>query len=405
VPTNVFQFLFDLFDDEEARTEQASQLPEDITGADILSAIPQVCAALPPEQAAFVASAYGIPYEGPGGSGGSGPAPVDLPPPPAPQPGESDADFAQRQINYFTEVVNVTHQTFNDGDNVINQEGDSLVNNSVNTNIEAFGDVDFEQDIDNENNLALGEDSIAQSGSGTANTGDDAFVVGDDLNNSGTIATGPVGGSVTGDIEDSTVVGRDVGDGNVLGSEVNDSIVGNDNQAVIDSEIDESALAFGGGDATSINDSQVLEGDGTIQNVGPGGNANAAVNTGSGDQAVAQQSTLDESNVGSGSNESNDIDIDDSNVAFGGGDAGDTDVDIDDVDGNVQVATGDDNTQTALNDESFNAEDSFNTDNSVDVEDSFNIEDNLVADDSFNPTEVDIDDSGNVVDNDVLDVN
>jgi hypothetical protein len=342
--------------------------------------------------------------------GDAGPSALTLPPPPPAEAfdgpgGGGGFGHAAQTLEFYTSHYNENFQTFNDGDNVINQEGDSLVNNSVNTNIEAFGDVDFEQDIDNENNLALGEDSIAQSGSGTANTGDDAFVVGDDLNNSGTIATGPVGGSVTGDIEDSTVVGRDVGDGNVLGSEVNDSIVGNDNQAVIDSEIDESALAFGGGDATSINDSQVLEGDGTIQNVGPGGNANAAVNTGSGDQAVAQQSTLDESNVGSGSNESNDIDIDDSNVAFGGGDAGDTDVDIDDVDGNVQVATGDDNTQTALNDESFNAEDSFNTDNSVDVEDSFNIEDNLVADDSFNPTEVDIDDSGNVVDNDVLDVN
>ena len=119
--------------------------------------------------------------------------------------------------------------------------------------------------------------------------------------------------------------------------------------------------------------------------------------------AVAQQSEVDDSNIGSGSNES--IDIDDSNVAFGGGDAGDTDVDIDDVDGPVQVATGDDNTQTALNDESFNAEDSFNTDNSVEVEDSFNVEDNLVAEDSFNPTEVDVEVEDSLNDNDVLDVN
>jgi hypothetical protein len=401
VPTNVFQFLFDLFEDEEARTEQSSELPDDVTGADILSAIPQVCAALPPEQAALVASAYGIPYDGPGGPG---PASVDLPPPPSPQPGESGADFAQRQISYFTEVVNVTHQTINEGDNVVNNEGDTVVNNSVNTNIEAAGDVDFEQDIENENNLALGEDSIAQSGDGTANTGNGAVVVGDDLENEGTIATGNVGGSVTGDIEDSTVVGRDVGDGNVLGSDVNDSIVGDDNEAIIDSEV--GAAAFGSGDAINVDDgSNFVGGDGTIQNVGPGGDANAAVNTGSGDQTVVQQSELDESNVGSGSNESNDIDIDDSNVAFGGGDAGNTDVDIDDVDGPVQVATGDDNTQTALNDESFNAEDSFNTDNSVEVEDSFNIEDNLVAEDSFNPTEVDVEVEDSLNDNDVLDVN
>lgn len=402
MPTNVFQFLFDLFDDEEARTEQAADLPDDITGEDILSAIPQVCAALPPEQAAFLASAYGIPYEGPGGSGGPSPASVDLPPPPAPQPGESDADFAQRQINYFTEVVNVTHQTINEGDNVVNNEGDSLVNNSVNTNIEAFGDVDLDQDIENENNLALGEDSIAQSGDGTANTGDDAFVVGDDLENEGTIATGNVGGNVTGDVEDSVVVGDDVGDGNVLNSDVNDSIVGDDNEAIIDSEV--GAAAFGSGDATNVDDgSNFVGGDGTIQNVGPGGDANAVTSTGSGDVAVAQQSEVDDSNIGSGSNES--IDIDDSNVAFGGGDAGDTDVDIDDVDGPVQVATGDDNNQTALNDESFNAEDSFNTDNSVEVEDSFNVEDNLVAEDSFNPTEVDVEVEDSLNDNDVLDVN
>jgi len=337
-----------------------------------------------------------------GAEGGS-----QLPPPPPPAeafdgPAGGGLGHAAQTLEFYTSHYNETFEEINEGDNIVNNEGDSLVDNSVNTNIESFGDVDFEQDIENENNLALGEDSIAQSGDGTANTGNGAVVAGDDLENEGTIATGNVGGNVTGDVEDSVVVGDDVGDGNVLNSDVNDSIVGNDNEAIIDSEV--GAAAFGSGDATNVDDgSNFVGGDGTIQNVGPGGDANAVTSTGSGDVAVAQQSEVDDSNIGSGSNES--IDIDDSNVAFGGGDAGNTDVDIDDVDGPVQVATGDDNTQTALNDESFNAEDSFNTDNSVEVEDSFNVEDNLVAEDSFNPTEVDVEVEDSLNDNDVLDVN
>jgi hypothetical protein len=318
-----------------------------------------------------------------------------LPPPPPAEafdgPAGGGLGHAAQTLEFYTSHYSETFEEINEGDNVVNNEGDSLVDNSVATNIEAFGDVDFEQDIENENNLALGEDSIAQSGDGTANTGDGALTAGDDLNIDGTVATGNVGGSVTGDIEDSTVVGRDVGDGNVLGSDLENSAVGDDNTIVAENE--DSAIGFGSG--TTANDSQVLEGDGVLQN-DIDGDANAASNSGSGDQTVVQQSELDESNVGSGSNESNDFDIDDSNVAFGDGDAGDTDIDVDETDGNVQIATGDDNNQSALN-----AEDSFNP-TEVEVEDSFNVEDNLVADDSFNPTEVEVDVEDSTTD-DVID--
>jgi hypothetical protein len=381
---SVFNFLFDLFGDEEARTEYANNpaaytaehLPEGVTGADVLAAIPDVCAALPPEQGDALRSAYGLSDggEGPsGGSGGGAPTPVDFPPPPAPVPGDDPVESVLRQVNYYTDVVNTTNQTFEDNDVTTIDDRDTFTDASVNQNIEAFGDVN--QDFDT--NIASGDGAVAQSGDGTANTGDGALVAGDDLDiEDSTVNTGVVGGSVTGDVDRG--------------------IVGDGNTALIDTEVDDSALAFGGGDA--FNDSQVVEGDGVVQN-DIDGDANAANNTGSGDQTVVQDSDLDESAVG-GSVQSNDVDIDadgGSSVAFGeGSDSDSGDVDIDDVDGNVQVA-GDAATQAASNDESVTVEDSFQ-DNSTDVEDSFNEVDASINVDASDDDVIDVDD------NDGLDV-
>jgi hypothetical protein len=80
-------------------------------------------------------------------------------------------------------------------------------------------------------------------------------------------------------------------------------------------------------------------------------------------------------------------------VALGNGNrlSGDVDVDVDDVEGNLNLAIGDDNHQQALQDNSTTVSDSFNTDNSVDdsfntdFEDSFNTETTVA--DSFNTDE------------------
>jgi hypothetical protein len=382
---SVFDFLFDLFGDEEARTEYANDpdgytedhLPEGVTGADVLAAIPQVCAALPPEQALVLRSAYGLEGDGPGtgGGGGGGGSVPQLPPPPAPEPGDTAIESVVRQVNYYTNVVNTTNQHFEDNDTTFIDDRDTTTDNSVNQNITAFGDV--EQSFDND--VVSGDGAIAAGDDSQNNTGDGAVQAGDDIEDS-TIATGNVGGSVTGDVEDG--------------------IVGDGNTAIIDSDVEDSALAFGDGDA--INDSNVLEGDGVLQN-DVGGDANAAANTGSGTQNAVQDSDLDESAVG-GTVESNDIDIeadDGSSVAFGeGADSDSGDTSVSGVDGNVQVA-GDGADQTAANDESLTVTDSYN-DSSVN--------------DSFNDQSVDasINDSGNldasdddgvdVDDNDLVDV-
>ena len=52
-----------------------------------------------------------------------------------------------QQINYFTTVTNVTHQTFEDND-ITNIDDRDTSRQSVNQNITAFGDVN--QDFDND---------------------------------------------------------------------------------------------------------------------------------------------------------------------------------------------------------------------------------------------------------------
>ena len=144
--------------------------------------------------------------------------------------------------------------------------------------------------------------------------------------------TATAGGvAVNGSVEQSVInTGRN--SGILAGDDVDleDSVVGNGNTQFNDSTVG----AFSGrGNATNI----------TGQNV----------NTGSGDL----------------------IDVDaegDAQVANGNGNRfqGDVDVDLDEVDGPVNLAFGDGNRQSALEDNSTDIRDSFNTDNSVN--DSFN---------------------------------
>ncbi len=354
---SVIDLLLDLFRSEEQQEAFAADpaaflaehAPDGLTADDVLAAMPGVCAALPPAEAAALRTAYGLSPSGSSGeSGGSAPgSPGSPPPPPAPDPGSTPLEQVIQQINHYTNVVNHNYQSFEDNDTTIINDNDEIIDNSVNQNITAFGDVnqEFDNDVVTGDGNALGGDgSVVNSGDGAVqNTG----IIADS-----TIATGDVGGSVTGDNYDSIV-----GDGNQV---IDDSIVG--------------AAAFGEGDATNVVAQNANVGDGT-QVVGGYGETN--VNTGDGDFTQIENSNLNESVVGDGTVVSNDVDIDADDgaaVAFGDGaqaTGSNQDVDIDGNYGTVQVA-GDHSNQLGVTDNSVN--DSFNTEVEVDasINDSFN---------------------------------
>jgi len=350
---SVIDLLFDLFRSEEQQEAFAADpaaflaehAPDGLTADDVLAAMPGVCAALPPAEAAALRTAYGLSPTGSSSGatpGSSGPGSA---PPPAPDPGSTPLEQVIQQINHYTNVVNQNYQSFEDNDTTIINDNDEIIDNSVNQNVTAFGDVNqsFDNDVVTGDGNALGGDgSVVNSGDGAVqNTG----IIADS-----TIATGDVGGSVTGDNYDSIV-----GDGNQV---IDDSIVG--------------AAAFGEGDATNVVAQNANVGDGT-QVVGGYGETN--VNTGDGDFTQISDSNLNESVVGDGTVVSNDVAIDADDgaaVAFGDGaqaTGSNQDVDIDGNYGTVQVA-GDNSNQLGVTDNSVNIDDSFK--NELDIEHSFN---------------------------------
>ena len=169
---------------------------------------------------------------------------------------------------------------------------------------------------------------------------------------------------------DETTTAADRG-GVAAGDDINRSPVNTGNFSGVQSagEVDADHAVFGNGN-TVLNDSTVgafaLRGDATNVDA-RGGNA-----------LLGQGTINDIDNSGQGQ------------VALGNNNrlTGDVDVDVDDVDGNLNLAIGDDNQQRADQDNSTTVEDSFNTDNSV--EDSFNTK----FEDSFN-TETTVEDSFN----------
>ena len=285
------------------------------------------------------------------------------PPPPAYDSYEASGDGGGLQgaiesINHYTSVVNETDQYYQDNDTTTINDQDTSIDNSVNQEITAFGDVnqDFDNDVVTGDGNALGGDGSQ------VNSGDGAVQVGGNVTDA-TIATGDVGGSVTGD--------------------VSGSVVGDGNEAIVGSEV--GAASFGEGDA--INAENVAQDGSTIID-DTFGDVNA--NTGDGTQTVIEDSTISESAVGEGNTvQSNDVDIDADDggaVAFGDGSSAEgTDIDSTNVGGTTQIAD-DDATQQGATDnsvnDSFDTEDSFNTDQSVN--DSFDVEDSFDATDSFN---------------------
>jgi hypothetical protein len=187
------------------------------------------------------------------------------------------------------------------------------------------------------------------------NGGDD--VVFDQTIDSDTVTAAAGGIAVNGDVDES-VLNSGVNTGIMAGDDVtlDDSIVGDGNTQVNDSTVGAFAAR---GPATNITGENVNTGSGDLLDVDAEGDAQVVTGHG------------------------NDV-------------QGAVDLDLDNVDGPVNLAVGDENRQTALEDNSTNFEDSFNTDNSIDdsfntrIDDSFNrvSEDNdtevLEVDDSFN---------------------
>ena len=383
---SVIDFLLDLFRDESEREAfeddpsgyLAEHAPEGLTAEDILAAMPGVCAALPEGPATTLRTAYRLSGTG-GGAGGTGsgggstaavaPQAGSVPPPPAVDPGGDPVEQVVQQLRYYTNVLNVTNQRFEDNDTTFIDDRDTTVDNSVNQNITAFGDVN--QTFDND--VVSGDGAVAAGDGAQVNTGDGAVQVGGDVSDA-TIATGDVGGSVTGD--------------------VTDSVVGDGNQVIQDSDV--GAVSFGDGDATNVEAENAVLGDGTIVD---GGEGDIAFNQGDGDLTQIEDSVLSESVVGDGTVQSNDVAIsaeDGSAVAFGdGADAGSGDISIEGNSGTVQIAD-DGATQTGVTDNSI--ADSFNTE--VQYTDN-SINDSFDTTDSGN---LHVDASDNSVDNSFTDV-
>lgn len=255
---------------------------------------------------------------------------------------------AVASINHYQSVLNVTDQTFEDNDVTTVDDRDVTVDDSVNQNITAFGDV--HQDFDND--VVSGDGAVAAGDGAPVNTGDGAVQAGGDIS---------------------------------------DAVVGDDNAVIADSSV--GAASFGAGDANDISSGGDLTHD-----------------QGDGDLTQIQDSTLDHSALGDDAtivDNDTTVDADDgASIAFGEGStavADTQDVDVHDTSGTVQVG-GDDSAQTQDTDnsidDSFNTSDSYNPD--TDVTDN-SIDDSFDTTDSYNPDNHTVDDHAQ--DNDTLDDN
>ena len=160
--------------------------------------MPGLCGALPPEQAEPCGRPTGsraprrrgrlgrrraLDPLGPGAAGR----------PAAGRPGRRSGRAGPAAAQLLHDVVNTTHQTFEDNDVTNIDDRDTTVDNSVNQDITAFGDVN--QDFDND--VVSGDGAVAAGDDAQVNTGDGAVQAGDDIEDS-TVATGDVEGSVVG---------------------------------------------------------------------------------------------------------------------------------------------------------------------------------------------------------------
>ncbi|HEY3141010.1 MAG TPA: IniB N-terminal domain-containing protein, partial [Acidimicrobiales bacterium] len=295
----LFDFLTELWSDDDT-LQQFQEDPQgtlnvngfgNVTSQEIQEQMPRVLEATQGNQS--VANQGGGPVDF------SGSGVVNLPPPPhasayADAPDGGGLSGAIETINHYTNVTNLTEQTYEDNDTSVVNDQDTIIDNSVNQNIDAFGDVI--QDFDND--VVTGDGAVAAGDNAQVQTGD--------------------GVQAGGNISDSTIATGDVTDSTLTG-DVSDSIVGTGNTGIAGSDVSGN-VAFGDGDITDVDAENANLGDGTIVD-----DVDGNVNTGSGQQINVEDSTVSESSLGGGDVQSNDVAIDvdgdGAAVAFGDGDA------------------------------------------------------------------------------------
>jgi hypothetical protein len=337
---NLVDYLYDLLTNEDDAAKFAANPTEqleirdlgDITEDDLDQAFARAMDRLPDETAAKLAPTLDNPAAGSGAApmqssapmakAASAPAAAPAPrlvqqaPPPQVQVVERvvQAPPQVKVVERIVERVNTVHEQPIVNQTVINKAGDTIVDNSVNVNID--GDVKNADIVIAPNNVTATQGGVAAGG---------------DIDDSA-VNTGKLEGV------------QNAGDGTV---DAEDAVIGDKNTVIEDSEV--GALAQGG-DAqnTDIDGKNVLVGDGELNNAEVDGEG----------QAVA----------GKG----NDV-------------ADDTAVDIEDVDGPVNVAAGDDNDQGAA-EADVTAIDQSVTDNSVettDIEETVQVETTVEDNDGF----------------------
>jgi hypothetical protein len=232
--SNLLEFILGLLRSEEARAEFHSDPDgvlaghglDDLCAQDVHDALPLVI-----DQSRVSVDQSGGSFDRSYEQGGPGATSVltATAPAPTPEPGQSELDAVVRQIEHITNNY------------VYTDSHDTLLDNSVNQNVWAGGDVT--QTFDNDPTIASGDGAVAAGGDvdGPVTTGDDN-VVGDE--------------NVIGD-------GNAVGDGNRVSN-------------------GDGATAFGEGDAYQVGDVSADDGSG----VALGGSASGSQDTDESDHSV-----------------------------------------------------------------------------------------------------------------------
>lgn len=260
VVTSLFDFIQDLLFDREAR-EDFERDPEeylrdhdleDVTAEEVYEAFLLVYDGLPANVAKQIGSFDRTVSAGSGRVTTNQYAETSAPHLPLAEPrhGETELEAAIRQVSYITNNYSTTEV----------DDRDTILDNSVNQQIFAKGDVDLDQTFDNDPIVASGDGAVAAGDdiTGRVVTGDDN-VVGDDnvLAADGGVAAGR-------DIRDSQVI---TGENSGLAanqSDVDDVVVGDENRVAQDSN----AVGFGDGDVSQAYLDDVTVDDGGALSVG-----------------------------------------------------------------------------------------------------------------------------------------
>lgn len=269
-------------------------------------------------------------------------------PAPASYPVHPPAHTPQTITELVQQIQYVTHVAYEDNDTITN----NIVDNSVEVHGDNYGDITQDNDTvsaTGDGAVAAGDDANVAQGDGSqvidgdnfgtaqANSGAGAVQAGDDVSGVNTgINTGTIAGddAVVGDDNQVLDIDGDVGQGTVFGD--NSGLAGGVNVnsgggAGGDASGTGGSGGFGGAGGSASGDGpfgtggaggSAAGGAGTGGNAsgGQGGDVDLDINFGSGSETTVENSTLDDSAVGSGgdtSNVSEDTDVVavDSNVA------------------------------------------------------------------------------------------